>query len=156
MAKLVVVLSALVALGGCRSLDDYRGTWSGSIEASEDVREGFAEGTELTLEIRDLDERQIDATITTCVRGFAQDQCAPGRFQNAPLAMMEKARNDDLGTLQFGGEPYAVYLTTAQPADPAEEEVIAIVSLHSENRVEVRLLRGSDLYGVFRLRKQGE
>ncbi len=156
MGKSLVVLSVLFALGGCQGLDRFRGTWEGSIDSSPDVREGFGEGTELTLEIHDLDERQIHASITTCVRGFDEDRCSPGRFQQTPLVMLEKARNDSLGSMQFGGEPYAVYVTTAKPADPAEAEVLAIVSLHSQDRVEVRLLRGSELYGVFRLTQTRE
>ena len=154
MAKFAAILSAMVLLGGCQSLDDYRGTWVGKIDPSEDVRAGFAELTELTLEIVDLDQRHIEAKVTTCVRGFPDDQCATGRFEDTALVMLDRARNDDLGTMKFGGEPYAVYITTVQPRDPAEPEVLAIVSLHSASRVEVRLIRGSELYGVFRLTRQ--
>ena len=153
-AILVAALLLAAGLSACMKLSEFRGTWSGTIEQSEDVRAGFGPGTELTLNIEGITERVMSGTISTCVRGFEQDQCQPGRFQDAVLNPLEKAQNDDLRTMTFGGDPYAVYLFTVQPADPNDTAMLCIVSVHSEHRVEVRLLRGQDVFGVFRLKKQ--
>jgi hypothetical protein len=151
-AKVAILAGSIMTLlFGCTNLKDYQGEWTGSIHADEAVRAGFSEHTEMTLNIEHANTRALVGTVTTCVRDPQSQECQPGRFQDSELIPLQKAQNDDLKSLTYGGEPYAVYVMTLQPVDPQQPEVLALVSLHASARVEVRLLRGQQLYGVFRL-----
>lgn len=150
-----LVVSFVVLTAGCTSIGAFEGLWSGQVTQEESVRKGLDEATELSLQITKISRRALEAEVTTCIR-VDSDNCTPSRFQQTTLMAVEKARNDELRNMSYGGEPYAVYLMTAQPVDPAEGAVLFFVSLHSQDRVEVRLVRGNDLYAVFRLRRKKE
>lgn len=151
MTTTIVCAGCLSALSGCTNLKDFEGVWEGSVSEDVSVRAGFPANTEMELNIHYASTRKLEAEITTCLRDLEDGTCLPGDFQDSPLEHLEKVQNDTLNTLTFGGEPYAVFLMTAQPVDPAEAEIMAFVSLHGKDRVEVRLLRGQEIYGVFRL-----
>lgn len=139
---------------GCTNLKDFNGIWEGDITEDSSVRSGFSAHTRMQVDIQYADSRRLEATMTTCVSDEEQETCTPGDFDETPLEHLEKAQNDALNTLTFGGEPYAVFLMTAQPTDPDKKEMIVIVSLHGKDRIELRLLRGNERYGVFRLSRQ--
>jgi hypothetical protein len=147
---------AAPATQACTNLKDFKGQWNGTIHQDEAVRAGFPENTELTLDIAYVNPRRLEGTVTTCVRDSVSDICEPGHFDNTPLVPLEKAQNDDLKSITFGGEPYAVFLMTLQPTDPQQEPMLVFVSLHSSERVEVRILRGQTVFGVFRLTRPDE
>jgi len=146
--------SIIILSMGCTNLKDFNGIWEGAIMEDSSVRTGFSARTRMQVDIQYANSRKLEATMTTCVSDEEQETCTPEDFHDTPLEHMEKAQNDALNTLTFGGEPYAVFLMTAQPTDPDEQEMIVIVSLHGKDRIELRLLRGNERYGVFRLSRQ--
>lgn len=150
---LLFLLCVWLALGvGCREMDDFKGTWSGAIVEDESVRKTFDGNTEMEMNVTHITPRALTAQISTCVRVDPQT-CTPGLFQQVSLDPVEKARNDDLRDMMYGGEPYAIHLMAAQPNDPLEGPFLVFVSLHSATRVEVRLVRANESYGLFRLTK---
>ena len=155
-ASVLVMLVCVCAVvsEGCRKIGDFTGKWSGSIKEEESVRSGFPENVRLTLDIKSVSRNALEAEMSTCLSDPTDPSvCDPGMFQQVTLQPVEKARNDDLRNMTYGGEPYAIYLMTGSPNDPADPSVMVFVSLHGKDRVEVRLVRGNDLYGVFVLEK---
>jgi hypothetical protein len=73
-------------------------------------------------------------------------------FTDAELQPIEAARNDVFGELTFAGDPLATYLYFIAPDDPAEDHALVLVSAHSGERLELRVMR-HDLYGIFRLKR---
>ena len=136
--------------GACTNLKDFKGEWTGSISEDSSVRQGLPENTQMTLNIQYANSRKLEATLSTCTQD-ASGTCTPTDFQDTPLEPLEKAQNDTLNSLTFAGEPYAVYMMTVKPVDPDAARMLVFVSLHGKDRVEVRLLRGQEIYGVFRL-----
>ncbi len=154
MSRTTLFAALIILSMGCTNLKDFNGIWEGAIMEDASVRSGFSSRTQMQVDIQYANSRKLEATMTTCVRDENQETCTPGDFHDTPLEHLEKAQNDSLNTLTFGGEPYAVFLMTAQPTDPHEKEMIVIVSLHGKDRIELRLLRGNERYGVFRLTRQ--
>ncbi len=148
---MILYAACVTFLSGCTNLKDFQGLWEGHVSEDVSVRAGFPVNTEMELNIHYAGPRKLEAEITTCLRDPEEGTCLPGDFQDTPLEHLEKVQNDTLNTLTFGGEPYAVFLMTAQPMDLTEAEMMVFVSFHSKERVEVRLMRGSEIYGVFRL-----
>lgn len=148
------LLSLALALGGgCRKIDDFEGRWAGEVVADESVRKGFEPHTKMEMNITYISPRALEAEISTCLGAAETEDCTPYLFQQVALEPVEKARNDDLRDMMYGGEPYAIHLMAAQPNDPAEGPFLVFVSLHSATRVEVRLVRANEMYGVFKLTK---
>ena len=67
---------------------------------------------------------------------------------------MVKSSNDSLASLTFDGYPLRSYLLFAPPrGEPDPWPAMMVVSLFSDERVELRILRGNDLFGVFNLKR---
>jgi hypothetical protein len=67
-----------------------------------------------------------------------------------PFQPIRHATDDVLGDLRLDGEPLRTFLGYLRPA--TGEPFLAVVSLFSEDRIEVRIIRGPDeSYGVFSL-----
>ena len=89
-------------------------------------------------------------------------------LDGVPLEPIAPLAHDALGDLEFGEGRERNALYAVRPDDPASEGMFAILSLRSDGRVEVRLLRAgmrgegapverSPLFGVFLLeRRRGD
>jgi len=136
------LLALLLTPAACVQLEDYTGTWSGSVLADDAVRAGFAPETTATLELDVRGRSDASGTLTTEGTGI-------GRFVSAELVPWPELSADALSTLVFDGADFVNYLFFARPegGDPA----LVVVSLDPEERVALRVLRGEDLFGVFPL-----
>lgn len=143
-----LVLGAAVALTviGCTDIRDFEGSWSGPRVGDAPVlRAGFAESATATLEIAEVDLNRLRGALTT-----SGDEFAAAMIQELPAA-----EADSLADLTFGsGQPARIYVTLVAASDGGGDAT-AFISLHREDRIELRLVRGgpSPLYGVFFLER---
>jgi len=141
-AAAAVLLGSLVALSGCQDLRDFAGTWSGPRVGGEHVRRGFGTGASATLEVDGIDLDGISARLST----------NDDRFGRATIVAVPGAEADVLTSMTFDGSPLRVFLAFAETRDGGGDAT-AFISLYSDDRIELRLLRGGDdpLYGIFTL-----
>lgn len=142
-----VLLGSLAVLAGCHDLRDFAGTWSGPRVGGDHVRRGFGIGASATLEVNGIDLDAIDARLST----------NDDRFGDATIVPVPGAEADVLTTISFDGSPLRVFIAFAETRDGGGDAT-AFVSLYSDNRMELRLLRGGDdpLYGIFALTQTGD
>jgi hypothetical protein len=142
-----LILAALFSAGSasCVDLRDFEGTWSGSIVAEEAVRQGFAPDVRATaLSLADVDLRGMTADLTT----------SDGKFGQSRLQLVRRAESDALATLRFDGSPLRTFLMFSPlSSESAGSPAWFFISLFGDDRVELRVIRGNDLFGVFDLRR---
>jgi hypothetical protein len=139
-ARLVLPLLAALLVAGCEDIRRMEGDWSGPVSADPAHRLGFSEGAMMRASVTSVSRRDIALTIDVPGQG-------PLLFQ--PI---RHAADDALGDLRLDGEPLRTFLGYLRPA--TGEPYLAVVSLFSEDRVDVRIIRGADeTYGVFALRR---
>jgi hypothetical protein len=140
---LLVVLA--VTTGACVDVRNFAGSWSGRVISEEAVRQGFAADARvdlLTLESVDL--QSVSATVTL----------SDGRFKATRLQRVVKFSNDALASLSFEGNPLRSYLLYSPlETDPGGWPANVVVSLFGDDHVEMRMVRGNDLFGVFLLHR---
>lgn len=143
---LVVLFALLGAVIGCTDIRDFEGRWSGPRVGDAPVlRVGFAETASATLVIDEVDLNRLRGSLTT-----SGDEFATSVIQELP-----SAEADSLSELTYeSGQPARIYVTLVAATDGGGDAT-AFVSLHREDRVELRLVRGgsSPLYGVFFLER---
>lgn len=142
-----MLLGSLVALAGCQDLRDFTGTWSGPRVGGDHVRQGFGAETSATLAVNGIDLDRIDALLST----------NDNRFDLAAIVPVPGAEADVLTTMTFDGSPLRVFIAFAETSDAGGDTTV-FVSLYSDDRIELRLLRGGDdpLYGIFALTHTGD
>jgi hypothetical protein len=144
-ALLTRVLLTLLAveLAACVDVRSFAGTWSGAIIADEPVRQGFAADARVeSLLLANVDLRSVTASLST----------NDGRFHDSTLVPVHKAASDSLATLTFDGSPLRSYLFFSPTLNEAQAgPAWELVSLFSDDHVELRVIRGNDLFGVFQL-----
>jgi hypothetical protein len=143
----LVLLAATLLVGGCTDLQDYTGVWSGNILRTEYLRHGFDSDTTAVLTIDAIDRSTLTGRLT-----LTPAQAHTSGFLDATLHPVAEAENDALGDMEFDGDPLATYIFFVSPVDTSEASALVILSAHSGDRMEMRILR-HDLYGVFKLRK---
>jgi hypothetical protein len=137
------LLTLLYATGGCVDVRNFEGSWEGKIVPEPAVRQGFTESTTVeALELSNVDLERLTASLTT----------SDGKFKNTPLTRMTKFSNDTLASLTFDGDPLRTYLLFAPLTSESEgSPALMVISLFGDDRVEMRILRSNDLFGVFNL-----
>lgn len=139
----VVLVSSVI---GCTDIRDFEGRWSGPRVGDDPVlRAGFAPEATATLDLDEVDLNRLRGTLTT-----SGDELAA-----APIQELPAAEADSLAELTYqSGQPARIYVTLVSASDGGGD-VTAFVSLHREDRVELRLVRGgaAPLYGVFFLER---
>jgi hypothetical protein len=134
---LVAVLAA-----GCNDLRDFRGHWEGPrVGDSAEVRVGVAMAAHAQLDVNDIDQHGLAATLT--VDGLATA---------VPIVSLAGAEADAISDMTFAGSPLRVYMAFA-PISDGHGDALAIIALYDHDRIEVRVLRGGSnpLYGIFAL-----
>jgi hypothetical protein len=157
---LLLLLVALLPVGGCEDLRQFSGPWTGTISRDPNHQHGFARDATLSLTVGGVTRYGLDMTVTL-----------PGATGTSRFEPMRHAVQDVLADLRLPGDPLRTYLGFVRtgaaggaqppeaPAPPlSTEPYLAVVSLYAEERIEVRLIRGPDAdYGVFMLaRPDGE
>ena len=142
------LLLLLTGLVGCTDVRDYTGTWQGSIVTNQYLRRGLKSGTQAQLVIEHIDR----STLTGFFTLIPSSGSSTAGFTDATLIPDVEAGNDVLGDLEFDGDPLSTYIFYARPDDPGEDHAMLILSAHSGDELQLRILR-HDLYGYFRLRR---
>jgi hypothetical protein len=146
--------AAAAALVGCERLDRYgtgSGSLEGTVEAADLVRAGFSPGVRACLEL-DTGKLQSEP-------GFVST--SDGRFARTPLRPIPPLASDALSNLSFADGQVRNLLFALRESGSAQRDVIVIVSLLDDGRVELRVLDGAPgapgpepLYGVFPLERK--
>jgi hypothetical protein len=116
----VLALFAWTAMAACTDVRDFRGTWTGD---------------SATLQLDRVDTGDVAGSVTL-----------PGGAA-AALRMSSRIETDALSTITFAGAPLRVYLAYFDPGDGCGE-ALAVISLHENRRVELRVLRGASTPGT--------
>jgi len=158
---------------GCTDLDHFSTSpgesYCGKITAGETFREGFGPRAEARLE---LDAASLDgpgpAGKLSTFEPEAPDKPAERLLEGAELRRIQAMESDVFARLDLGEGRLKNRVFAAAPADPDAEAVLAILSLRSDDAVEVRLVRAGrapapdmtipagrrPLFGVFSLARQ--
>lgn len=134
------ILVTLVALAACTDVRDYRGDWAGPrVGDAPALAVGVAGDATARLTIEAVDRH-----------GLAGRLSVDGLVDDAPIASLEGAEADALSSLTFAGSPLRVYLAFA-PASDGGGDLLAVIALYDDARVELRLLRGgaAPVYALF-------
>ena len=144
-------------------------SYCGAITLAGEFRLGLSPLVQMRLK---LDASALDGTDSpgTIATYEAADGANPARrlFVDAKLRPIPPMIQDPLSQLEFGESREKNRIFAVSPADPAAESMITIVSLRSDDQVEVRLLRGGavdaegaavsegrrPIFGVFPLARQ--
>lgn len=135
---------ALAALAACNDLRDFRGAWSGRrVGDNPALRVGVSDEATATLTLDRVDRHGLAGTLA--VTGVADA---------AALVSVPGAEADALSGLTFDGSPLRVYLAFVAASDGGGD-VLTMVALYDDDRIEVRLLRGGarPIYGIFALNR---
>jgi hypothetical protein len=131
---------ALLLLAGCEDIRRLEGEWAGPVSADPNHQQGFPAGTMMRATVTSVSRRQLELTIDLPPVG------------PLPFQPIRHATDDALGDLRLDGEPLRTFLGYLRP--PAGEPFLVVVSFFSEERIDVRVIRGPDeTYGVFSLRR---
>jgi hypothetical protein len=132
----LLVVALLAA--GCEDIRRFEADWAGTVSADPAHRQGFPENAPMRVTIGAVSRRGLEATIVLPPE-------AP-----LPFLPIAHASDDALGDLRLEGEPLRTFLGFLRP--PTGEPYLVVVSLFSEDRIDVRVIRGPDeAYGVFAL-----
>lgn len=140
------VLMATLLAAGCTDLRDYTGTWRGNIVRNSYLRHGFDSDTSVVLTVDSIDRSTLIGHLT-----LSPSQDSTSGF-DATLIPVVQAENDALGDMDFDGDPLSTYIFFIAPVDTSEASALVVLSAHSGDRMEMRILR-HDLYGVFKLKR---
>jgi hypothetical protein len=155
------------AMVGCTDMSRYSTapdeSWCGSVTLGSVFRQGLSPRVQMRVQLdaTKLDANESAGTISTFEA--ADGDAKPTRLlDEAELRALAPLAHDPLSRLSFGDgrERNAIFAVT--PKDPAAESLLAIISLKTDDAVEVRLLRagvkGDDapagrtpIFGVFPL-----
>jgi hypothetical protein len=142
LAVALVSASFLLAASGCEDIRRLEGDWSGPVSADPVHRLGFSPDATMRATVTSLSRRAIELTV---------DLPGPGGGL-LPFQPIRHAADDVLGDMRLDGEPLRTFLGYLRPA--TGEPYLTIVSLFSEERIDVRVIRGpEETYGVFSLRR---
>lgn len=143
--------------------------YCGAITLGSEFRQGMSPRVQMRVE---LDAAALDVGDASPGRVSTFEGADPGK---APKRMLDEAelrpipplQHDALAQLDFGSGRERNAMFAVAPVDPAAESVLAVVSLRSDETIEVRLIRpglsgaGADLpegrrplYGLFPLSRQ--
>ena len=164
---------AVGCAAGCEDRDAFTTaegeSYCGAITLGRAFREGVGPRMQMRLQ---LDAAELD-TAASPGRLWAWEpggavSTTRALLDGVPLEPIAPLAHDALGDLEFGEGRERNALYAVRPDDPASEGMFAILSLRSDGRVEVRLLRAgmrgegapeerSPVFGVFLLeRRRGD
>lgn len=139
-------IAIVAASVGCTNLDRFttgaNEAWCGAVTVGAPFRAGLSPRVQmrLTLDASALDGPTSAGTLSTYE---AADVGQPEErlFDEAPLRVMPALAHDGLSRVEFGDGRERNAMFAVSPKDEAAESMIAVVSLKSDDTVEVRLVR---------------
>lgn len=153
-AKTGLACAVMLVLAACEQPGRYstgKGSLEGVVEGSDLVRAGFAVGTRVCLE---LDTRKLQDKPGALSSSDA-------RFARTALRPLPPLASDTLSNLSFADGQVRNLVFAVRERSGSPRDVLAIVSLLDDDRVELRLLDGAPgaegpepLYGVFALERK--
>lgn len=163
-----------LAAAGCDELARFSTapgeSYCGSVTLGSSFRVGFSPRVQMRLKLdaSRLDGADSPGTLSTFE--IAADGETERRLLNeAHLRPVPPLAHDPLSRLEFGDGRERNAIFAVSPADPEAESMLAIVSLLSDERIEIRLLRAGSppsldgtapaegrrpLFGIFTLSRQ--
>jgi hypothetical protein len=167
---LLVVVAAVTTATGCDRINDFDTgpgeAYCGQITLAGGYRAGFTPRVQmrLTFDSSKVDAGESPGAITTFDAGLETE---PQLLTDAPLRPIPAMSHDPLSQLEFGDGREVNLIYAASPSSPDAESVLAVLSLRTDDAVEVRLIRpgietGEDdvpsgrkpLFGLFVLRRR--
>lgn len=172
LASLAPVALAALALG-CNDLNRYSTapseSYCGSVTLSSAFRAGLSPRVQMRVQLdaAELDTEQSPGVVWTFEAG-ARDEPTHRLLNRAPLRRIPKIESDPIAALDLGGGRDHTRIFAVTPSDAEEDPLLAILSLRSDDGIEVRLLRPGlggtgtkapptgkrPIFGVFTLTKQ--
>lgn len=142
----VLAAATLTSASACVDVRGFTGSWEGPVSAEEALLQGFAPDVSVKpLEVGDITLTEIQATLTT----------DDGSFSKTRLEPIDRVTGDSLSSITFDGNPLRSYMLFAELAtDSSADPAWLVLSLFADDRIEVRVMRRNNLYGVFQLRRQ--
>jgi hypothetical protein len=165
--RIAVAAWLLASLAGCEDLSDYDTAageaYCGNITVASTFRTGFTPSVQMRLsfDTSKVESGESPGALSTY---DAKDE-TPQMFVEAPLRPIGSLVHDPLSQLSFGDGRDKNMIYAVSPNDPTAESLIAVVSLRSDEGIEVRLVRGGSgvqdaapgrrqLFGLFVLARQ--
>lgn len=117
--------------------------YCGAVTLSASFREGLSPRVQLRLRLDAgaLGDASRSPGVLSTYEAAGGGGGARRLLDEAPLRPLGAVAHDTLSQLELGEEREGNYLYAVSPADDSAESILAIVSLRSDDRVEVRLLR---------------
>ena len=145
-ARYALLAAVVLSLTGCDDLRGFEGQWSG-------VRAGSAQPLLVGLSAQTTARLVIDEATGDSFR--ARLTIGEDVVREAAIQPIPGAEADALKHLSFDGSPARVYLAHAATNDGGGD-LLLVISLHSEGRVELRAIRGGQapIYALFVLYRQ--
>ena len=124
----------------------FEGDWAGSIISEQAVRQGFSRAVTVNpLTLENVDLNRVSATLTT----------SDGKFKDARLTRVTRFTADPMASMSFDTSPVRSYMHFAPlTSEPKGCDAMVLISLFGDEHVEVRIIRGNDLFGVFNLKRK--
>jgi hypothetical protein len=169
----VFACASALACAACQDLSRFTTrngeAYCGSVTLAREFREGIGAHVDMrvTLDATTLDIG-VDPPGHITTFEVTDGSTQPKRlFDEAALRPIAPLANDVLSELQFGAGRVRNVLFAVSPNDTAEESMLAVLSLRSDETIEVRLVRPGrttgttsapetqqPVYGLFTLSKQ--
>ncbi len=175
LGKFLVLQSALLSFtAGCDDTSHFSNipgeSYCGAITLGSSFRMGFSPRVQmrLTLDASLIDGPNSPGVLST-YEAATGDQPEQRLIDNAELRLFPAMAHDPLSRLTLSDAQMRNAIFAISPADPDAESLIAVLSLRTDDRIEVRLLRpGSQnadenaginekrkpLFGIFTLSKR--
>jgi hypothetical protein len=153
------LLVAVLLVAACDDLSSFTTSddeiYKGTIVQPEEVRKGFEKMTtmNLTLDIAEADTAPGQLTVV----GTSDSGVETVLLDHAPLRPISSLKYDSLSSLDFptGRLKNFMFSITLTGGENAGSDVLTVISLMSDGKVEVRLISGEErLYGIFSLTKE--
>ena len=174
LALAAVASCLLLAGAGCDDLSRFSTAdgeaYCGSVTLAGAFRTGLSPRVQMRLQLdaTGLDGLEPPGALSTFE---AADETHPERrlLDRAPLRPIAPLAHDPLSHLEFGDGRERNAIFAVSPADPASESLLAILSLQTDDAIEVRLLRAGSppdatgepppaerrpIFGIFRLTRR--
>ena len=134
----------LLTLAACSDLREFRGQWRGARIGPDRSALRVGAGSSATLSITQIDTHGLTAQLAV-----------EGLLPETTITSLPGAEADVLAGITFSGAPLRVYLAFV-PVPDGGGEALVVVALYDDQRVEVRLMRGTEsLYSIFALTEAG-
>lgn len=142
----IVAAAALLPTIACVDVRGFAGSWEGALSAEEALLQGFASDVTIRpLQVEDITLTTVRATLST----------DDGSFSSTALQPIDRVTGDSLSSMTFDGNPLRSYMLFADLAsESSSDPAWLVLSLFADDRIELRIMRRNNLYGVFQLRRQ--